>query len=188
MARMHTTTLTAADGDLQVHTDVTGRAARMGHRLTLSVGSWRAEVDWSDDEPTAVRLTAETASLAVEHGEGGLTPLSGAERALARSNALKTLSTQRFPTVSFETLEVTTIPEGYRLSGDLHIHGHRRAHSVDVQVSDTGTGWTLSARTPVRQTDFGLTPYSMFMGSLKVADTVIVTLSATYRDEDRVRV
>lgn len=179
-------TIDASDGELHIRTDVTGRAARMGHRLTLSVGSWSATIGWAQDRPTAVRFTAETASLAVERGEGGLTPLSGPERALARSNAQKTLSAERFPTVTFTADEVTPVDGGYRLTGDLQIHGHRRAHSLDVGVRDTGTTWTLSGRTAVRQTDFGVTPYSMFMGSMKVADAVTVEFSAEC-EKDRPR-
>lgn len=173
-----TWTLDAADGDLRVLTDVAGPAARMGHRLTILVASWSASVEWTDDQPSAVTLVADTGSLSVEHGEGGVTPLSGPERAVARSNALKTLSAQRFPTVSFDSDTVARTDGGYRLTGELQIHGHRRAHSIDVDVADRGDSWHMSARSSVRQTDFGVKPYSMLMGSMRVADTVTVTFSA----------
>ncbi|MGE2714245.1 YceI family protein [Mycolicibacterium litorale] len=172
-------TLDASDGALRIRTDVTGPAARMGHRLTILVATWRATVEWDGEDPSAVRLTADVDSLQIERGEGGVTPLSGPERALARTNALKTLSAQRYPTVSFETREVTPADGGYHLAGELEIHGHRRRHSLDVAVTETADVWQLDARTAVQQTDFGVKPYSMVMGSMKVVDTVTVEFSAT---------
>jgi polyisoprenoid-binding protein YceI len=172
-----TRTFDASDGELRILTGVTGRAARMGHRLTILVATWRATVDWNGDQPAAVRLTADVGSLAVERGEGGVTPLSGPERALARSNALKTLSAERFPTVTFSSETVEKSDGGYLLTGTLDIHGHSREHTVQVEVADRGGAWDLSARTEVRQTDFGIKPYSMFMGSMKVDDVVTITWS-----------
>ena len=64
-------TLDASDGQLLVETDVTGRAARMGHRLTIAM--WRAGVRWSDGESAEADLTVEVDSLEVLRGEGGLT-------------------------------------------------------------------------------------------------------------------
>ncbi|WP_193044388.1 YceI family protein [Mycolicibacterium baixiangningiae] len=173
-------TLDASDGDLRILTDVAGPAARMGHRLSILVESWNATVEWNGVEPSAMRLTADVGSLSVEGGAGGVTPLSGPERALARSYALKTLSVQRYPTVLFESSAVTPTDGGYRLTGELEIHGRRREHALDVHVADADDGWALAARTTLRQTDFGVKPYSMFMGSMKVADTLTVTLSAAH--------
>lgn len=171
-------TLDASVGELHIGTDVTGRAARLGHRLTILVAQWSATVEWSADTPTGVRLTADVDSFSVERGEGGLTPLSGPERAIARTNALKTMSSQRFPTVVFESDDVTTTGSGYLLTGTLEIHGRRREHRVAVDVADGGDTWQLTSRSEVRQTDFGIKPYSMAMGAMKVADTVTITFSA----------
>lgn len=179
-----TWTLDASAGDLRILTDVAGRAARMGHRLTLLVAQWTATVEWSSETPAAVRLTAHVDSLAVEGGEGGLTPLSGPERAIARTNALKTLSAQRYPTVSFESDDITPTDGGYSLAGALEIHGHRRDHRVALDVDDRGDTWHLSSRSEVRQNDFGIKPYSMFMGSMKVADAVTITFSAVHPKGD----
>lgn len=73
----------------------------MGHRLTIAITAWRAEVRWSADEPASVELTADVGSLEVTRGEGKVTGLSGPEKALARANALKSLSADRFPHIRF---------------------------------------------------------------------------------------
>jgi polyisoprenoid-binding protein YceI len=84
-----------SDGQLLVHTRVTGRAAKMGHRLTIAMNAWKGSVEWAEGEPAEVQLTVEVDSLQVLRGEGGVTPLSGREKALARSDALKALGADR---------------------------------------------------------------------------------------------
>jgi polyisoprenoid-binding protein YceI len=171
-------TLNASDGELLLHTGVAGRAAKMGHRLTIAMTRWRATVKWSGGEPVAAELTVDVDSLEVLRGEGGVTPLSGPEKTLARSNALRQLDAGRFSRISFgaDTIEKTS--DGYRLTGTLQIRGKTRAQTVDLRVDDLGDVWELSSETRVRQSDFGVKRYSMLMGSMKVADDVTVSFSA----------
>ena len=172
-------TFDASDGSLQVRTGVDGVAARMGHRLTIVIRTWQAAVEWRGDAPSAVSVTVDVASLAVDHGEGGVTPLTAPERAVARSNALKSLSANRFPQLTYVADDVIATDAGYRLAGTLDIAGGRRDHTVDVAVAERGDRWELSCEVPLRQSDFGIKPYSLMMGSLRVADTVTVLFAAT---------
>lgn len=171
-------TLGPDNGDLLIGTGVTGRAARMGHRLTLVLRRWQATVDWAGDDPVAAELTVDVDSLQVVRGDGGVTALSGPEKALIRSNALRSLDAGRFPTIGFtaDTIERTAV--GYQLTGTLQIHGIQRDQVVEVQTTDTADGWQLSSDTAVRQSDFGVRPYSLLMGSLQVADEVSVSIDA----------
>jgi len=167
--------LDASDDELRVHTGVTGRAAKMGHRLTIAMTSWHATVSWAGEEPTAMELTVEVDSFQVLEGEGGLTPLSGPEKALARSNALKSLDVKRFPHLRFRSDAIEATGDGYRLSGTLEIRGRSREHVIELQVEDLGDSWRMLCESPVRQSEFGVKPYSMLMGSMKVADEVTVS-------------
>ena len=63
----------------------------MGHRLTIAMRSWQATIQWDGDEPVSAELTVDVGSLEVVRGEGGVTPLSGPEKILVRSNALRSL-------------------------------------------------------------------------------------------------
>ena len=171
--------LDASDGQLLVRTGVTGRAARMGHRLTIAMNAWRATVTWAGDEPSAVDLEVDVDSLEVLRGEGGVTPLSGPEKTVARSNALKTLDAKRFPSISFRADDVAKTADGYRLTGTAEIHGKSNPQTVDLRIEDLGDSWRMSTDVAVRQSDFGVKPYSLFMGSMKVADEVTVVFTAT---------
>jgi polyisoprenoid-binding protein YceI len=157
----------------------------MGHRLTISMNTWRASVRWAGDEPAAVELTVDVDSLQVLRGEGGVTGgLSGPEKALVRSNALRSLDANRFPQISFHADDVEKTAQGYRLSGTLDIHGKARQHTIDVRVEDLGDSWRLSGQADVRQTEFGVKPYSLLMGSVKVADAVTVSFTAVTAKRD----
>jgi polyisoprenoid-binding protein YceI len=150
----------------------------MGHRLTIRMASWHATVHWRANQPTAVELTVDVDSLQVLRGEGGVTPLSGPEKALVRTNALKVLDAGRFPQIRYQADDIEETGDGYRLSGTLEIHGKSRMREIDVAVADLGDSWRLSCEADVRQTDFGIKPYSMLMGAMKVADDVVVSLTA----------
>lgn len=171
--------LDASHGELLVRTGVTGRAAKMGHRLTIRMNSWQAAVSWSDGQPTAVHLTVDVDSLEVLGGEGGLTPLSAPERALARSNALACLNSGRYPRINFQANDIAKVSDGYRLTGALQIHGRQHQHGLDVRVEVLGDSTRLRCDTEVRHSDYDIKRYSMLMGAMKVADTVTVSLSAT---------
>jgi polyisoprenoid-binding protein YceI len=171
--------LDGSDGDLLIHTGVAGPAAAMGHRLTLAMRHWQATTRWDGDQPVAAELAVEVGSLEVVRGEGGVTPLSAPEKILVRSNALRSLNAKRYPRIMFVTNDIEKTDDGYRLTGTLTIHDTSRAQVVDLRTDDQGGNWWwLSSETTLRQTEFGITPYSQLLGSLKVADNVVVAFSA----------
>ena len=160
------------NGTFTLRTGVAGTASRAGHRLTIGFSSWSAAVAMDDDSPASVELTVDVDSLEVRSGDGGLTPMTPPERAVARLNALKSLKASKFPRISFVASDVSATADGYRLDGDLTICGTSRPHSVDVVVD----GSTVSSESSVKQIDFGVKPYSLMMGALKVADEVVIAV------------
>lgn len=174
--------LDASDGQLLVHTDVAGRASKMGHRLTIAMERWQASVSWSGESPTGVDLVVEVDSLRVLQGAGGVTPLTPPEKTLIRSNALKCLSADKHPQIRFACDDVEPAGDGYRLSGTLEINGRRKPHVVAVRVAREDGSWQVSGDTKVRHSDFGVRRYSMLMGAMQVADEVTVSLSVSIAD------
>ncbi|MGA7051014.1 MAG: YceI family protein [Mycobacterium sp.] len=176
-------TLDASDGELLVGTGVAGRAARMGHRLTIAMERWQATVSW-DGEPVAAELAVETDSLRVLRGDGGVKGLSAPEKALVRTNALRSLGGDRFREIRFIADTVERTEEGYRLSGTLQIRSKSRTHVIDLCTEDLGDSWRMSAQSTVRQSDYGVKPYSLLMGSVQVADQVTVSFTAVRAKDD----
>lgn len=172
--------LDASHGQLLVRTDVAGRAAKMGHRLTIVMERWNATVSWSGDRPTDVELAVEVDSLQVLQGEGGMTSLTPPEKTLIRSNALKCLDSKKHRLIRFASGDIEATDDGFRLSGELEIHGRRKPHVVEVAVTENPAGsWQVSGDSRVLHSDFGVRRYSMLMGAMQVADEVTVSFSGT---------
>lgn len=150
----------------------------MGHRLTIAMTRWRATVSWADSQPVSAGLAVETDSFEVLRGDGGVKGLSGAERALVRSNALKSLSASRSPEIRYTADAIEKTGDGYRLTGSLDIRGTSREHVIDVHTEDLGDSWRMSVESTIRQSDYGIKPYSLLMGSVHVADDVRLCFSA----------
>jgi polyisoprenoid-binding protein YceI len=70
--------------------------------------------------------------------------------------------------------------DGYRMTGTVEIHGKSRPHSVDLEVQDRGENWAMSTQTTLTQSDFGVKPYSLLMGAVKVADPVTISFTASH--------
>lgn len=175
--------LDASDGELFVKTGVTGRAAKMGHRLTIEMTEWQATVRWSGGKPVEAEVIVDVDSLQVRKGEGGVKGLSAPEKALARSNALNSLDAKRFPQIRFHAGDIDKSDDGYLMTGTLEIHGVSNEYAVNLRVDDLGDKWRLSCEADIVQSDFDIKPYSMLMGSMKVVDTVSVSFTATRSKE-----
>jgi polyisoprenoid-binding protein YceI len=61
--------------------------------------------------------------------------------------------------------------DAFRVAGDLTIHGVTRPISLDARVA-RGDGGVLVAtgETEIKQTDFGIEPFSVALGAIAVAD------------------
>ena len=65
--------------------------------------------------------------------------------------------------------------DGLTVEGDLTLHGTTRPLGFDVAMTGDGT---LGATAVIKQTDWGMKPYSTLFGALKVVDEVEVSIDA----------
>jgi polyisoprenoid-binding protein YceI len=153
-----------------------GLAAKAGHDLTIEITRWSARVTVpdGDDNDGAVATATVTAdldlgSLAVREGTGGAKPLTDRDRRDIQDTARKVLGATA--TASFASTRVIPSPGGGAIEGTLALHGASRP--VRLQVISPAPG-RYRGTAQVRQTDFGITPYSGFFGALKLRDEVTV--------------
>lgn len=163
-------------GTVTLRTGVTGSAARLGHRLQIELESWSGQVDFADGAPTAVRIAVDLDSLAVTAGKGGATPLSPVDRRVIRSNALRSLGANTYPQATFASTSLELDDRGLHVAGELTIRAVKAHIRADVAVQDEGDELALTADIPVLQSAFGVKPFSVMLGQLRVADEVVVHL------------
>ena len=153
---------------LTVRTKRTGAASKAGHDLLIEVTSWSATLDPEGDPE--LTLSADSRSLRVLEGTGGIQALGDDDKAGIQQ------------TIDDEVLEGTPIEfrstrlelgDPIRVEGELELHGERRP--IAFELTPAGDG-ALTGTAVVRQSEWGMKPYSALFGTLKVADEVEVTV------------
>jgi polyisoprenoid-binding protein YceI len=157
-----------------VKTGRVGLAARVGHDLTIEITRWSARVTVPGDDGGGIAAAAVSAefdlgSMAVREGTGGARSLSDRDRGDIQATARKILGVGAKAT--FTSSRVLPASGVGAIEGTLTLHGQSRP--VRLQVATVGPGWYRGA-VVVRQSDFGITPYSGFLGALKLKDEVTV--------------
>lgn len=180
MAKMRIVTVGPSHGSLLLRTGAEGRAARLGHALTLRIADWECTTTFEGHIPTAVALRARMGSLEIVGAEGGVKALSDKDRRSILDNARKSLKTHIHREADFETTAVQQAGQGWSLLGDLVIAGVSKQVAVDVTVDGPAT---VTAQASVVQSDHGISPYSLMLGALAVRDRVEVRLEVVLPTE-----
>jgi len=110
-------------------------------------------------------------SLVVREGTGGIKPLSDRDKREIVVTARKVLGADRHPEATFTATDFKPAGGGGEISGTLTLAG--RTRPIALRVSESGPG-AYQVTTSVVQTEFGIKPYSGFLGALKVRDAVEV--------------
>ena len=162
------------DGTLSVHTQKTGAAAMAGHNLLFHVTAWQAVLVVGDDPAdTVIEVSADGGSLRVQEGSGGVQALSEDQKTEIEHTVDNEVL--RGELISFESTTVRADGDGLRVEGDLALHGTTRPLGFDVAMTGDGT---LGATAVIRQSDWGMKPYSTLFGALKVADDVRIEIES----------
>lgn len=165
-------------GRLVVRTFREGVAAGVGHDLVLEITSWSAVIT-VDEADTSVEATIDLGTLVVRSGSGGAKALSDRDRREIGYNARKLLDTDHNPTARFVSTKVTRTEGGGTIEGTLTIRG--KDNPATLQVSETEPGH-YAATAKVRQTDYGIKPYTAFFGALKIKDEVEIGVEVDLSD------
>jgi polyisoprenoid-binding protein YceI len=153
------------NGTLSVRTSRTGAAAKAGHDLLLHVTAWRATLDVeADGAPAAIVLDADSSSLRVQEGTGGMQALGDEDKSEIEQTIDEILKRRQ---IGFRSTAVEAAGDGtFSGTGELTLDGNTRPVEFDVTVGDG----TLSGVAVVKQSEWGIKPYSALFGALAGAD------------------
>ena len=159
-----------SNATLSVRTRRGGAAAKAGHDLLLHVTEWEGTLTIGDGgAPAAAELAADATSLRVQEGTGGMKALDEDDKANIHQTIDDEVLQRR--DIAFRSTSV----EGDRAEGELTLGDRTRPLSLELDVSDDGA---VSATATVKQSDWGMKPYTALFGALKVADEVRVEIDA----------
>ena len=195
MAELTGTFLLGPDsGRVLIKTGRAGLAARAGHDLTIEITRWSARVTVpaagdADAGPAgagagggvAASVTADLdlGSLAVREGAGSAKPLTDRDRREIENTARKILGQGVHATAVF-TSTLVVAPgaaggPGGAVEGTVALNG--RSKAVRIQLAAAAADRYRGTAT-VKQTDFGITPYTGFFGALKLRNEIGVEFEA----------
>jgi polyisoprenoid-binding protein YceI len=164
-------------GRIILRTSRDGLAATAGHDLTIEAIRWSGVLTVNEDlSPAGLDVHIDMGALVVREGTGGVKPLSDRDRREIAVTARKTLGSDRYPEAVFAASTFTPAAgagDGAgEISGTLTLHGETRP--LRLQVSQTGPD-RYHAEATVVQSEYGIKPYSGFLGALRVRDAVQIT-------------
>jgi hypothetical protein len=150
-----------------------GALAALGHDLELTVTRFDVRVD---EIARRVDASFDAASLRVVRAlrAGRESPISDGDRRAIEDNVRKhVLETSRHPEVRFRSSRVADAGDGFDVTGKLTIRGEER--EVVVRLRRTGDRYV--ATVTLDQTRWGIQPYGVMMGMIRVKADVVVRLS-----------
>lgn len=159
------------NASLRIRTSRTGGAAKAGHDLLIEVESWQATLD-REAQP-ALTLTADSRSLRVLEGTGGLKSLTENDKADIKKTIDKDVL--KGSAIEFRSTEVTDGAGGsMSVRGELTLNGKSAPVAFDLAIGDDGR---MTGSATVTQSAHGMKPYSALFGALKVADEVRIEIA-----------
>ena len=180
-----------AESLLQVFVYRGGKMARLGHNHVIASHTLAGKVWLARDlSRTRFDLSFGVADLTIDEPE--LRATAGADfppgvpqsaRDGTRRNMLSAalLDGERFPDIRLRATDVLAKGEDYDVGVEVTIKG--QVHSVRVPMRIEQSGGTLTARGEftLRQSELGLTPFTVMMGALAVLDEMRVRVEVVAR-------
>lgn len=165
-----------ANATLAVKTGRTGAAAKAGHNLVIHVMAWEGTLELElGPDPAQANLTldADGTSLRVQEGTGGMQSLGEDDKASIQKSIDDDVLRRK--DVRFRANEVQAADGSWIVvRGELELVGQVKPISFELTADDG----RLTGSATVKQSEWGIKPYSTLFGALKVVDEVDVVIDA----------
>ncbi|MDY0748206.1 YceI family protein [Paucibacter sp. R3-3] len=160
-----------------------GTAARLGHNHVLAVASMSGYVQVPQGRAEEGRfalsfrldgLRIDPAALRQSLGANWASEVSAEAADGTRTNMLRSLEAEKFPEVRIRSLRLAGAAPKLAAQVEVDLHGQRRAIwlPLDVEVSEAQVKATGSL--VIRQSEFGIQPFTVLGGLLSVQDELVV--------------
>lgn len=174
-----------AESQLRIRVWRSGPLAELGHNHVIVTSDIEGRI-WLHDRlaDSGFELKVPIASLAVdrpqdraEEGKDFEGELSDGARQGTRRHMLgkKALDAAQYPQISLRSIAVAGPPWYPRITVRISLHGVSRDYVVPTAIVRQSDRLIATGGLRIRQSDFGITPYSVLVGGLRVADTIAVS-------------
>jgi polyisoprenoid-binding protein YceI len=174
-----------ARSEIAVRVFRAGVAAFLAHDHVIRAADWEGTLDVNRDPPALAAdfrvpveaLVVDEPEARARHGLDGV--LSDDDRASVRATMLgpDQLDAARYPEIRFRAAEIDRAGEGFRLAGELTLHGQTKRIFLPITVRDDAGTLTAQGKVRVLQSDFGIAPHRALLGAIKNQDEVEIVVT-----------
>ncbi len=171
--KVRTVEVDASSAECLVYTEKEGLLSKVAHDLKIRVTkvslAWDGKTLTARFDPRSLRVVD-----AMLKGRENPVALSDSDKKkIEKSIVADVLHARKHRSIAFESSEVVSEGKGYRIKGELTLHGVTRP--ISAKVNPSAGRW--STRLSINQPDYGIEPFSAMLGTLKVKPKVRVRLS-----------
>ena len=179
--RGHTYKIVTAESSLWVYVAKAGLFSALAHNHEIGVKAFSGSVTVPEGGASggALTLDIETKSLTVLDQK-----VSADDRAkIFNSMHNEVLASAQHPRITFKSVSVSDVkPAGenaysFTVNGDLSLHGVTKRIAVPLTATMTPQQLKATGKYTLKQTEFGIKPYSAAGGAVKVKDEVVVNFN-----------
>jgi polyisoprenoid-binding protein YceI len=167
--------LVPAESSFTVFVGKAGALSFLAHDHNIAVKSFsgRVVVPPAGAAQGSLELDVDARSLVV------LDKVSDKDRAeITKSMHEAVLESAKFPKITFRSVGISNVNgASLTVNGDLTLHGVTRRIAVPVNISATPQLLRATGKYTLKQTDFGITPYSAAAGSIRVKNEVVLNFN-----------
>ena len=178
-------TLNPVTSTLRMYAFRGGKAAKFGHNHVLSAPEFQGFFNLAPEGPTASRFDLafrldQLVFDAPEHraalGPAFASTISDEDRASTRNNMLgdNNFQAARFPMLRIQSLQIVGEAPKFAAKIAVELHGQTREMWTPLTVTGLPEQLKVQGALVLKQSDFGIKPFSVFGGILSVQDEVVV--------------
>lgn len=179
-SKPHTYTIVTSESSFWVYVEKAGLLSGLAHNHEIGVKSFSGRV-------TVPEAGASGGSLELDVNAQSLTvldkkPSEEDKKKIYNSMHSEVLESAKYQKINFKSTSVSDLKktgDGYSftLNGDLTLHGVTKRIAVPVSATITPQQLRAIGKYTLRQSDFGIKPYSAAGGTVKVKNEVVVNFN-----------
>lgn len=148
------------------------------HHVAVRNFQGRIQMPLKDESKASVELEADAKSCVNVDTDMKDFERSGFQKVLHE----EVLASDRFPAIKFRSVSITNIQKSgsdrsFILNGELTLRNVTKRVSFPVKITIQGNQLRATGEENIKQSDFGITPYSGAMGAIKIGDQIKVSFT-----------
>ena len=161
-------------GNLNVYTFKEGLLSKLAHDLLIDVTGFKVnlEVPNAGFASGSLELEIQANSLkvvcALKDGERTDALKEKDIADIERDMGVKVLHPDKYPTATFCSKTIQEKDGGYKINGDLSLHGVTKSIDFDIDAN----GEHIKGMITLLQKDYGIKPFKAMMGTLKIKNEI----------------